>query len=58
MNLKVDTAIKKVPKVPIELRMMLTYPEGYEQLTKQELAQQELEAQFNEPSFISNIYLN
>lgn len=43
----VDTAIKKVPKVPLELRMMLTYPEGYEQLTKQEL-----EGQFNDPSFI------
>ena len=37
---------------------MLTYPEGYEQLTKQELAQQELENQFNEPSFISIIDFN
>lgn len=50
IRIKVDTKVVKVPKVPLEVRMMLTYPEGYEKL-----AQQEVENQFNEPSFISKV---
>ena len=50
--IKVDTSVTKVPKVPLEVRMMLTYPDGYEQLARQESENQA--NPFLEPSFSMN----
>jgi hypothetical protein len=37
--LQVESVVTKVPKIPLEVRMMLTYPEGYEKLSQQNDAQ-------------------